>query len=384
MKEEDSYKDSEAQIVEELTKLLGHAPVDWSAEILTHNTNNAVTAGIWRVRFGSASVVLKVLSPSGTASSGEWSPSEMPSHWNYWEREALAYESGVTAVYSAARISGTRLLDSNRRPNAEVALWLEDARRNCAVPGTCWGLGDFRRFAHCLGLAQGRIAVRGMVPDHPWLTRRFLRDYVLSKRVDRAVLYSNEAWRRPLVRDNFPEELRRGLVRLHEEREWFFALMERLPRTLCHLDVWPNNLFALKDGTFALVDWSFVGEGALGEDVGNLVPDSVFDLLVPARDLPDLDREVFAGYLSGLREAGWEGDERTARHGMCASAVKYEWISPLMLQRASEARQLGYGGEETADADLLYAERGSALAFQVSWAEEARALAEELEYTHRG
>ena len=141
MKEEDSYKDSEAQIVEELTKLLGHAPVDWSAEILTHNTNNAVTAGIWRVRFGSASVVLKVLSPSGTASSGEWSPSEMPSHWNYWEREVLAYESGVTAVYSAARISGPRLLDSNRRPNAEVALWLEDARRNCAVPGTRWGLG---------------------------------------------------------------------------------------------------------------------------------------------------------------------------------------------------------------------------------------------------
>jgi hypothetical protein len=183
------------------------------------------------------------------------------------------------------------------------------------------------------------------------------------------------------VRDNFPEGLRRGLVRLHEEREWFFSLMGRLPRTLGHLDVWPKNLFAAKDGTFSLVDWPFVGEGALGEDVGNLVPDSVFDLFVAARDLPDLDREVFRGYVLGLREAGWEGDERLVRLGMCASAVKYEWLAPLMLKRASEARQLGYGGEETADMDLLYAERGRTLAFLTSWAEEAKALAQELGYT---
>jgi hypothetical protein len=37
----------------------------------------------------------------------------------------------------------------------------------------------------------------------------------------------------------------------------------------------------------------------------------------------------------------------------------------------------GYGGRETADVNLLYAERGRALAPLVSWAEEARALAEE-------
>ena len=202
-----------------------------------------------------------------------------------------------------------------------------------------------------------------------------------SKRLDRGILYSDEAWRRPLVRDNFPDGLRRGLLGLHEERERFFTLMEDLPRTLCHLDVWPKNLFAAKDGTFSLLDWSFVGEGALGEDVGNLVPDSVFDLFVAARDLPDLDTEVFAGYVRGLREAGWGGDERLVRLGMCASAVKYEWLAPLMLQRASEARQLGYGGEETADADLLFAERGRALAFLASWAEEARALARQLAHT---
>ena len=122
-----------------------------------------------------------------------------------------------------------------------------------------------------------------------------------------------------------------------------------------------------------------VGEGALGEDVGNLVPDSVFDQFVPARKLAMLDREVFGGYLSGLREAGWDGAERVVRLGMCASAVKYEWLGPLMLQRASNANQLDYGGRETANARRLYAERGIALAFLASWADEARTLAEDLE-----
>jgi Phosphotransferase enzyme family len=377
--QDDTRGQSEWYTSKELSEILGYAPAQWSEETLTHNTNNAVTAGIWRIRAGSLSAVLKVVSPPGVrAASEEWNSSEDPSHWNYWEREVLAYERGVTSVYSAAGIAGPRLLALNRRPNGEVSLWLEDAlSEDGSVAGMRWGMESYRRFAHALGLAQGRIAA-GSALDHPWLTRRFLRDYVLSKHVDRSILYSDEAWRRPLVRDNFPDGLRRELIRLHEEREWFFTLMERLPRTVCHLDVWPNNLFARRDGTFTLVDWSFVGEGALGEDVGNLVPDSVFDLFVPARDLADLDGEVFGGYLSGLREAGWDGDERMVRLGMCASAVKYEWLGPLMLQRASNASQPGYGGRESADAERLYAERGIALAFLASWAEEARALVEEL------
>jgi hypothetical protein len=378
--QDDTRGQSESYTTKELTELLGHTPAEWSEETLTHNANNAVTAGIWRIRAGSLSTVLKVVSPPGVrATSEEWNSSEDPSHWNYWEREALAYERGVTSVYSAAGISGPRLLSLNRRPNGEVSLWLEDAQsEDGSVPGTRWRMEDYRRFAYGLGLAQGSLALTGSALDHPWLTRRFLRDYVLSKQMERSILYSDEAWRRPLVRDNFPSGLRRGLVRLHEERERFFSLMERLPRTLCHLDVWPNNLFARKDGTFTLVDWSFVGEGALGEDIGNLVPDSVFDLFVPARKLAVLEREVFGGYLSGLRQAGWDGDERMVRLGMCASAVKYGWLGPLMLQRASNASQLGYGGRETVDAERLYAERGIALAFLASWAEEARALAEEL------
>lgn len=273
---DDRRERGEWYFTKELTDLLGHTPAQWSEQTLTHNTSNAVTAGIWRVRAGSLSAILKVLSPpGGRATSEEWNSSEDPSHWNYWEREALAYENGLTSVYSGAGISGPRLLALNRRLNGEISLWLEDAQsEDGSVPGPRWSIEDYRRFAYSLGHAQGRIAVTGVVNRHPWLTRSFLRDYVLSKRVDRSILYSDEAWQRPLVKDNFPDGLRRGLVRLHEEREWFFSLMERLPPTLCHLDVWPKNLFAAKDGTFSLVDWSFVGEGAL-EGVMNFGSETV-------------------------------------------------------------------------------------------------------------
>ena len=121
--QDDTRGQSKSYTTKELTELLGHTPAERSEETLTHNANNAVTAGIWRIRAGSLSTVLKVVSPPGVrATSEEWNSSEDPSHWNYWEREALAYERGVTSVYSAAGISGPRLLSLNRRPNGEVSL----------------------------------------------------------------------------------------------------------------------------------------------------------------------------------------------------------------------------------------------------------------------
>jgi hypothetical protein len=55
----------------------------------------------------------------------------------FWEREALAYKQGVTTVYSEAGISSPRLLALNRRPNGDVALWLEDVHSGGdSVPGT--------------------------------------------------------------------------------------------------------------------------------------------------------------------------------------------------------------------------------------------------------
>ena len=104
-----------------------------------------------------------------------------------------------------------------------------------------------------------------------------------------------------------------------------------------------------------LVDWAFAGTAALGEDVGNLVPDSVFDLLVPSSRLPALAAAVTEAYVVGVADSPWGGDERLALLGMRASAVKYHWLAPLMLAQADREAHPDYGGVGTVDPHVRYA-----------------------------
>ena len=46
-----------------------------------------------------------------------------------------------------------------------------------------------------------------------------------------------------------------------------------------------------------------LGDGTLGEDIGNLVPASVLDLLLAHELLDQLDERLTSAYLDGLREA---------------------------------------------------------------------------------
>jgi aminoglycoside phosphotransferase (APT) family kinase protein len=49
----------------------------------------------------------------------------------------------------------------------------------------------------------------------------------------------------------------------------YHLVLSALPRVLSHLDFWTNNLILRPEGNIALLDWASVGDGAIGEDVGN-------------------------------------------------------------------------------------------------------------------
>ncbi|NUP22657.1 MAG: aminoglycoside phosphotransferase [Streptomyces sp.] len=337
-------------------------------EPLVHNPGNGVTAGVWRVVVGDRSAVLKVLTRRKEAT-GRWAATDDPRHWNYWRREAHVYESGLAQLWQPYGIRAPRLLASVDRPDGDVALWLEDAPGEA---GTSWPLTGHIEHARRMGAAQGAVGPR----DEPWLSHRFLREYVGSNTHGEELLDDDEAWRHPLIRDHFPDGLRRDMVRLHHDREWFLTVMESLPRAVSHLDQWPANVRGHDEGSI-LFDWAFAGDGALGEDLGNYIPDSVFDLFVPAARLPSYAAAAYEAYLHGLRESGRRDDERLVRLAVCASAVKYDWLTALMLARAGE-EQLDYGGGRTVSAELRYRERGLTLAFLADWATEARTLARSL------
>jgi hypothetical protein len=239
------------------------------AGVLTHNAGNQATGGIWRVQGPAGSAVVK-LATAGDGAAAAWATSDRSDHWNYWRHEALAYQTGFDhTVYAGAGLGAPRLLAAVEPGPGVVALWLEDVE---GLAGPRWPVARLAEFAGRLGRAQAAWARRSLA--HPWLSRRWLRQYVASKPIAEPV-----PWDHPRAAAAWPVELRDGLRRLWNRRAELLDLAEALPQTTCHLDVWPMNLIA-RGGPGAeavLLDWAFAGAGAIGEDVANLIVDSVAD-----------------------------------------------------------------------------------------------------------
>ena len=317
----------------EARELFGAAGASATVEPLAHVAVASATRGIWRVRAGDRSAVLKLVAHA-PGDSGNWRSGEAEDHWYYWRREADAYASGLLASF-AGRLRAPECRLVAERDDGSVALWLEDLR---GEPAPAWPLPRYGTAARDLGRAQGEFAVGRPLPADSWLSRGWLRDYVRRRDGNRELLTNPAAWRHPLVARWFPDPPIDDLVAMREAQERLLGLLEAMPLTVAHLDLHPANVFDAAGDT-AVVDWSFVGIAALGEDAGNLVPDSVFDFHVAPAHLDDLHDTVAAGYHSGLRAAGWDGTLDEVRLAMAAAMVaKYAWIAPAILRAAVDGR----------------------------------------------
>src|SRR5262245_29611999 len=120
-----------------------------SVEELTHNAANDATGGIWLVTGSLCSAILKIaLPPSGAASGSAWPTSDEPTHWNYWQREVLAYRTDLVSAYSPFGISAPTLLSSSTLPTGAVALWLSVVP---GTPATSWTPSLLGEFGYRLG-----------------------------------------------------------------------------------------------------------------------------------------------------------------------------------------------------------------------------------------
>ena len=350
-----------------------------SIEDLSHN--RWLTTGIWAITSNNKRMVLKGLTPvrepPGSTWDAHWTKGAADSRrWNYWAREGLAYQYRLVEVYEPGGIVGPELLAGHFADDL-IVLLLEHVE---GLPGEQWKVADYATASRSLGCAHGHLLTsEEALPNYNWLSNGFLRQYSSAKPVDWSLLYSNEAWSQPLIERNFPPKLREAAVWLYTARDRLFEIASSLPRVLCHLDFWTKNLILRPEGRIALIDWAFVGDGAIGEDVGNLIPDAAFDHFVDAELLSELEAVVRNAYLEGLANGGWNGDPRLAELGLYAAAVKYDWLTPAMLAAASSAQQrMRYGGREEIDADLHFRQRGIALLDNAERARRAVRLAQDL------
>jgi hypothetical protein len=259
------------------------------------------------------SLILKMLRPAGGSADA--------SAWDYYKREADAYQSGwlddLPGGLAAPRCFG--VLD---HPDGTCWMWIEDIRD---MFDSQWPLEHYGLVARHLGQFNGAYLVDRPLPGGTWPSSGWLRHYVEQSAPAMEPL--RNAVTSPWGRRWLPEEDSDQFFRLWSERELYLDALDRLPQTICHFDIFRRNLFARKtadgDDQTVVIDWAFVGGGPIGADLNPLVQMSTFIAGAGLDEVREIEEIAFEGYLKGLREAGWRGDPQGVRLGYTAAGARY-------------------------------------------------------------
>jgi hypothetical protein len=325
----------------EIEAVFGGFVGDYTVEpVDPHLRIHSVTGGVYRVRAGDRSAVLKVVRHGeGATADGLWGADAEVGARNYWKREWLAFASGLLDGLPGSLRAPRTLLATEPRPD-EAWIWMEDV---AGRTGAALGPDDLGTVARALGTTQGGYAAgAARLPDEPWLSRGWLRGWVeVCRRSFVPALASGDGWDDPRIAPL--RALRSDAAALWDRHEELLLVAESAPPTLCHWDFWPANV--LVDGERVVaIDWSQVGIGGLAHDLDQLTLDPVWMQVLPDASLDDLESAVLGGYVAGLREAGYDAEPAQVRRWYAAAAAaRYSWLvggSPgLAADEAAVAEQ---------------------------------------------
>ncbi len=193
------------------------------------------TVGVWRTADEGRPLVVKRLAAPGHADPEEWRD---PAHPAYWRREADAHISGLLTATEGVRAVAAAV-DEDRLGVTITSEWVEDA----ALSGlfVCAGLGRF---------------AGNELPRPRWLAQEQLRCRL--GRVER--------------RGGWPTLARTTVADLAEHlwarRGEMLDLLDTLPEVAVHGDPTAANLRGRVGDDVLALDWSTVGLGPVGSDLG--------------------------------------------------------------------------------------------------------------------
>lgn len=289
---------------------------EWSCSSLGWKASNDVTGGVYRVN-GIAntkensfkwSFILKVVVPSSNFNE--------PSHYNYWKREILAYQSGLLDKLPSI-IHAPRCFGIEERDNQTVWLWLEEV--SDYYQGD-WTYIQYEKIALLLGRFNGTYLVEKELPTEEWLCKEWLSSWVREcDKFDDGTALNEETWDDDYISSLFPPDMFNRYSMFHEKRTQLLMKLRELPKVFTHNDAWYPNLFLQEDETIVAIDWAFAGITGVGEELGRfygLCLHSGIDFY----DMEKLSEILFENYCKGLYDAGWSEDTKLVRFGFTTAA----------------------------------------------------------------
>lgn len=304
-----------------LTPLVRQALTDTSAEVLDWQIQPLSDGGLGIYRFSGRarlhgetarwSMVIKALAPQ---------PEQEASHWAYWKREPLAYTSGILLDLPCGVVAPRCFAVVDEEDVCWC--WIEDVGDE-SMPR--WSLEKYWRAARCLGRFNGAYLTGRPLPQKEWFGHGRERTWLQKSE---QVFQDLERWTdHPFAQSWLSQESQQRMKQFWQRREQHLAALDRLPQTLCHYDAYRPNLRLrqndLGEDILIAFDWQMIGTGAVGEEIAHLVWLGLMCNNFDPDQAKALDGAVFEGYLMGLREAGWQGDERIVRYGYAAAAALY-------------------------------------------------------------
>jgi len=345
----------------------------WTSQPIGPKGGNFVTGGVFRLEGwanaeGSLrqwSMVVKIVRSDPDR--------DDPTHYNYWQREVLAYQSDMLDQWRTEfRVPDCYAVEE--KPDGSIWLWLEDMRMEPLV----WQDTEYAFTSEELGRFQAAYLLGTPMPQYSWLNKSWIRSWVNECR-------RYQSW--PLQDGFFIGDSRIKQIVERFERvlssfdKWVVAL-EDLPRTLAHQDFSENNVCMDRDrkGTprLVLIDWQFASVSGIGEDLGRFFGLSISRGSIPIERFREYRAIFIESYIEGMRKMGWNGDERLPEFGFLAScAIRSVWEIPKLMIKIVERN--AKSNLDSALEDIVIKRMVHVAELQMEMAEEANRLMNALE-----
>jgi hypothetical protein len=244
--------------------------------------------------------------------------------WDYWKREWHVYQSGWQQQLAGPLLAPRCLATGDLLAETDEELAWIAMDDLAALDHRPWPHGRFREVARQLGFFNGEYLAGRSSPTDSWLSREWVRGW--TEEAGPLVPILSTVPDHPVVGRIFSRDLIDDIIGLWDQREKLYEVLDQLPLTLCHNDVFPRNLFTGgtdRPNCSVAIDWAFCGPAPVGQELTTLVGASQAFLESRPERWDDLERNCLDGYADGLGQADWHGSDEILLGYVLASALRF-------------------------------------------------------------